>query len=180
MATIDLTESAILKALRFFVLDALPALTGPNVLKGQQNRIPMPTGPNFVIITPTARAQLATTARSYEPPTDPAPADGARNTQRSTSVTIQMDVYGPAAAENAQVIGTLLRDMYGCDFLRPYRCQPLYCGDPVQLPLITGEQQYEQRWTISAVLQFNPTVSTSQQFADIVEVTLVEIDQNDQ
>lgn len=175
-ATIDLTESTVFKALRFFVLDVLP-VTGANVVQGQQNRVPMPTGPNFVILSNVARGQLSTTVRQYVPPEDPAPADGGRETTRSTSVGIQIDIYGPAAAENAQIVGTLLRDVYGCDFLRSYRVQPLYCSDPIQLPLVTGEKQYEARWTIQATLQFNPTVSTSQQFADIVELTIAEIEQ---
>lgn len=174
-ATIDLTEQAVFIGLRAFVLDVLP-LTGPNVVKGQANRVPMPTGPNFVILTPTGRAQLATTARTYRPSDDPAPAPGHRDTQRQTRLDVQVDVYGPEAAENVQIISTLLRDMYGCDFLRPYLVQPLYCGDPKQLPLVTGELQYLARWMLGATLQFNPTVSTSQQFADIVDVTLVEAD----
>ena len=178
MATIDLTESAAFTGLRAFVLDVLPGLGGANVVKGQANRVPMPAGPNFVILTPTGRGQLATTARSYTPPVDPAPAPGSRQTQRSTRLDMQIDVYGPAAAENAQIIGTLLRDLYGCDFLRAHRVQPLYCSDPTQLPLITGEQQYLARWMLQTALQFNPTVSTSQQFADIVDVNLVEIDRH--
>ncbi len=177
-ATVDLTESAVLKGLRFFVLDVLADVAPGDVVRGQQNRVPMPTGPNFVILTPTGRAQLATTARSYTDPTDPAPAEGSRQTVRSTSLAVQMDIYGPAAAENAQIVSTLLRDIYGCDFLRPHHCQPLYCGEPTQLPLITGEKQYEQRWTIPVTLQFNPSVSTSQQFADTVEITVVEVDQH--
>lgn len=173
-ATIDLTEEAILTGLRAFLLDVLTV--GPaNVVRGQQNRVPMPVGPNFVIMTPTARGQLATTVRTYRPSDDPAPAEGERDTQRSTRLDVQLDVYGPGAAENAQIVTTLLRDVYGCDFLRPHLCQPLYCGDPTQLPLITGEKQYEQRWTIPTSLQFNPTVSTSQQFADNVAITLAEI-----
>ena len=174
-ATIDLTEQAVFIGLRAFVLDVL-AVGPTNVIKGQANRVPMPAGPNFVILTPTGRAQLATTVRTYEPSDDPAPAVGQRDTQRQTRLDIQIDVYGPAAAENVQILSTLLRDMYGCDFLRPHRVQPLYCGDPKQLPLVTGEQQYLARWMLGATLQFNPTVSTSQQFADIVDVTLVEAD----
>lgn len=173
-ATIDLTEQAVFIGLRAFMLDVLAVLP-VNVVKGQANRVPMPTGPNFVILTPGGRAQLATTVRTYEPSDDPAPADGARDTQRQTRLDVQVDIYGPAAAENVQIVSTLLRDMYGCDFLRPHKIQPLYCSDPRQLPLITGEKQYEQRWMLGATLQFNPTVSTSQQFADIVDVTFVEI-----
>lgn len=178
-ATIDLTESAIFTGLRAFVLNVL-TLPANQVVKGQANRVPMPSGSNFVVLTPSGRAQLATTVRSYRPSALPAPADGARDTQRQTRMDVQIDVYGPAAAENVQIISTLLRDMYGCDFLRAHNCQPLYCGDPRQLPLVTGEQQYLARWMLGATLQFNPTVSTSQQFADIVSVTLVETDQNGQ
>lgn len=176
-ATIDLTEKAVFDGLRAFVLDVLP-LPAEQVVKGQQNRAPMPTGPNFVVLTPTGRARLATNVRTYAPTDDPAPALGQRDTQQQTRLDIQIDVYGPAAAENAQIVSTLLRDTYGCDFLRPHLVQPLYTGEPRQLPLVTGEQQYLQRWMLGATLQFNPTVSTSQQFADIVDVTLVEIDQN--
>lgn len=173
-ATIDLTEQAVFIGLRAFMLDVLP-LTPANVVKGQANRVPMPVGPNFAILTPTGRAQLATTARTYRPSALPAPADGARDTQRQTRLDVQVDIYGTAAAENIQIVSTLLRDMYGCDFLRPHKVQPLYCSDPKQLPLVTGEQQYLARWMLGATLQFNPTVSTSQQFADIVDVTFVEI-----
>lgn len=176
-ATIDLTESAIFTGLRAFVLNVL-TLPANQVVKGQANRVPMPAGPNFVVITPSGRARLATNARTYVPSTDPAPADGQRQTQQQTRMDVQIDVYGPAAAENAQILTTMFRDPYGCDFLRPYACQPLYTGDPRQLPLVTGEQQYLARWMLGATLQFNPTVSTSQQFADIVDITLVEADQN--
>ena len=174
-ATIDLTEQAVFMGLRAFVLDVLP-VTAANVVKGQANRVPMPVGPNFVVMTPTGRARLATNARTYVPSDDPAPADGTRQTQQQTRLDIQIDVYGPAAAENVQIVATLLRDAYGCDFLRSYLVQPLYQGDPRQMPLVTGEQQYLARWMLGATLQFNPTVSTSQQFADIVDVTLVEAD----
>jgi hypothetical protein len=176
-ATIDLTEQAVFVGLRAFVLDVL-TLPANQVVKGQQNRVPMPAGTNFVVITPSGRARLATNVRTYVPSDDPAPADGQRQTQQQTRMDVQIDVYGPASAENAQIISTLLRDAYGCDFLRPHACQPLYTGDPRQLPLVTGEQQYLARWMLGATLQFNPTVSTSQQFADIVDITLVEADQN--
>lgn len=176
-ATIDLTETAIFTGLRAFILDVL-TIPANQVVKGQQNRVPMPSGPNFIVLTPTGRAQLATTARTYRPPVNPAPATGTRDTQRQTRMDVQIDFYGPAASENVQIVTTLFRDMYGCDFLRAHQCQPLYCSDPREMPLISGERQYIERWLLGATLQFNPTVSTSQQFADIVDVTLVEADRN--
>lgn len=175
-ATIDLAESAVFTALRSFILDVTP-IAANNVRQGQINRVAMPVG-NCAIMSITRRMQLATTARTYRPSGEPAPAPGHRDTQRSTEIDIQVDFYGAASGENVQIFTTLFRDLYGCDFMRTSRVQPLYCSDPRQMPLVTGEDQYEERWTTIASLQFNPTVSTSQQFADIVEVGILEADQH--
>ena len=70
----------------------------------------------------------------------------------------------------------LFRDEYTTD-LFPANIQPLYADDPVQLPLIDGEQQYEQRWKLEATLQYNPILTTSQQSMLDVIVELAPIDQ---
>ncbi len=176
--TISLTDDDAFTALRTFILTVLPDLTSPNVRQGQQNRTPMPPGPDFVIMTPTDRGALATTVRDYTPPTDPAPAVGSRQTTRSTRVGVQLDFYGPNATDNAQTFNQLFQDMYGCDFLRPFHVQPLWCDDGRQMPLVDDEEQYVTRWMVHALMQINPTVSTSQEFADMLDVTLVEADQN--
>lgn len=174
-----ITENDIFTGLRAFVLNVLPALAasgGTNVRQGQQNDVPMPPGPDFVLLTPSDRGVLATTVREYTPSTSPAPALGTRETTRSTQIGVQCDFYGPNAADNAQVFNTLFRDLYGCDFLRAYDVQPLWCDDGRQMPLVDSEKQYETRWMVRAVLQANPTVSTSQDFADTLAVTTVEAD----
>lgn len=176
--TVSITNDETFEALRQFILAVLPALGNDNVRQGQQNRVPMPPGPDFVIMTPTDRGALATTVRDYTPPTDPAPAVGSRETTRSTRVGVQLDFYGEGATDNAQIFNQLFRDMYGCDFLRPYHVQPLWCDDGRQMPLVDDESQYETRWMVHALMQINPTVSTSQEFADMLDVTLVEADQN--
>jgi hypothetical protein len=53
---------------------------------------------------------------------------------------------------------------------------PLYADDPKQVPFLNGEQQYETRWIVEAVLQVNPVVSVPQQFMDAASITLVEVD----
>jgi hypothetical protein len=45
------------------------------------------------------------------------------------------------------------------------------------MPFIDGEEQYEQRYTISAHLQYNPQVTAPQQFANVASVTLIDVDQ---
>ena len=57
-ASLILTESQILTVLRSFLLDILPS--GIEVIRGQDNRVPEPAGPNFVEITPMFRSRLST------------------------------------------------------------------------------------------------------------------------
>jgi hypothetical protein len=87
-----------------------------------------------------------------------------------------VNFYGPNATDNAQIFNQLFRDLYGCDFLRDYDVQPLWCDDGRQLPLVDSEKQYETRWMIRALMQINPTISTSQDFADTLDLTIVEAD----
>lgn len=173
---VSITDDDVFAALKAFIHDVIPALTNDNVRQGQQNNVPMPPGPDFVIMTPADRAGLATTVREYFPPVDPAPATGTRETTRSTQVGCYVNFYGPNATDNAQVFNQLFRDLYGCDFLRSFAVQPLWCDDGRQMPLIDSENQFVTRWMIHALLQINPTVSTTQEFADTVAVTIVEAD----
>lgn len=55
------TQSDALESLRAFLLDVLP-VTSPaiEVIIGQPNRVPEPTGPNFVVMTPLRIERLAT------------------------------------------------------------------------------------------------------------------------
>lgn len=164
------TDDDVFTALIAFLNDVLPGLGADNVRQGQQNRTPMPPGPDFIIITPAERNALATTTRDYDP------AQGERVTTRSTQVGVQLNFYGPNATDNAQIFNTLFRDLYGCDFLTPYRVAPLWCDDGRQMPLVDGERQYETRWLVRALLQVNPAVSTAQEFADTVSATLRKAD----
>ncbi len=103
---------------------------------------------------------------------------GVGRVQQDTSVTVQLDVHGPASADNAQIITTLFRDDFGCqDFeASGFSIQPLYTSEPMQTPFRNGEQQIEWRWTIDAVLEINPIVQHPQQFADEVSVELDPVD----
>lgn len=163
-----LTEDAILTALRAFLLDVLP--DGVEVIQGQPNRVPEPASPDHVIITPDRRTQMAQTTHEW---------DGAGNTigvNRSSALHFRLDVYGPASGDNGQVITTLFRDAYGCDFFRSYGVQPLYCDDGQQMPLVNGEEQYENRWMIRATLQANILIQVPAQFADVVTAEPVHAD----
>lgn len=102
--------------------------------------------------------------------------DGAKQSEQDTRVDMQIDCYGPNAADWAAMISTLFRDDYGVNALAP-NCAPLYIDNGMQAPLIDGEQQYEQRIVMQAVLQYNPVTSSAQQFASSVDVDLINVNE---
>ena len=88
---------------------------------------------------------------------------------------MQLDFYGPSSQIWAVETMALFRDEYATQIF-PSNIQPLYADDPIQIPLIDGEAQYEQRWKLVASLQYNPTLTTSQQSMLDVVVGLAPID----
>ena len=155
-------------ALRAFILSLIQNI---QVVQGLGNGVPMPVS-RFVCMTANSQARLSTNVSSYDP------VAGERDVMQPTEYSIQLDCYGPESSDYATIISMMLRDQYGCNLLAPYECQPLFTSDPMQVALVNGEESYEQRWMITAVLQFNPIVTVSQQFADQAEVVLVSVDAN--
>lgn len=103
---------------------------------------------------------------------------GATEIEQSTEVVMQIDVHGPASADNAQTISTLFRDEYAVEQLdqAAVAISPLYADDPRQMPFITAASQYEDRWTVDVHMQINPIVSVPTEFADSVDLTTVDVD----
>lgn len=159
------TQDVLFIALRAFIMALLPNVP---VIQGLGNGSPMPLG-EFICITPGAQRRLATNH-------DLGTLDGGtRRVRQPTEYTVQIDCYGPNASDYATTLSVMWRDPYGCEAMAP-DAAPLYSTDPVQAPLINGEENYEQRWTFSALLQFNPVVSAPQQYADSLVLDLVSVD----
>lgn len=162
-ASIDITETQVIKALGDFISGVVSC----PVLRSQVNRVSMPTG-DFIMMTPAHRSALATNVDTY-------PSD-AKAVQRSTQIDVQLDFYGSGAGDRAQTVATLLRDEYACAEMTGTGVQPLYAGDAHQMPLITGEEQYLERWTVEVSLQANPTITIAQDFMETAVIGLVEVD----
>lgn len=173
-AALSLSESQTLTALRSFLLGILPA--GTEVVRGQDNRVPEPQGDDFVTMTPVLRERLETNVDTY---TDGYPnAPSTKSILQPTKVTVQLDIHGPASADNAQIITTLFRDDYGVEQFASsgFDVTPLYHSEPHQMPFVNGEQQVEDRWVVDVVMQCNPVVTVPQQFADQLKVGLIDVD----
>lgn len=160
------TSDDLTVAVRTFLLSLFP--TGVEVVRGLDNSVPMPAGP-FIQFTPTAQAALSTNHSVLDTPTQQ------RTVKTPTRYNVQFDCYGPLSSDYATQIVQMWRDQYGCDMLATIGA-PLYCTDPTQVPLINGEENYEQRWTLTALLQFNPVVTVPQQSATALGVELVSVD----
>lgn len=171
--TTDLDQDAITTAVRAFVVSVAPA--GTPVVLGQVNRVPPPKAPLYVILTPTTRPRLSTVVSTWDV-NNPDPANLAM--LAPAQMMIQCDIFGANAFDLASTLEVAWRSPYGCaalDALNPL-IQPLYADEPRQLAFIDGNQQYEDRWSVDLNLQINQTISVSSQFADTLEVGLIEVD----
>lgn len=103
---------------------------------------------------------------------------GAGTYLQPTKLAVQLEVHGENSADYAQIISTMFRDEYAVNFFAGINSTivPLYADDPRQLPFNNDQQQVEDRWVIEALLQVNATVVAPQQFADQVQVDLINVD----
>lgn len=169
-ATISITETQLLTALRAFLL----TLVNAEVIRSQQNRVAMPTG-DFVVMTPLFTTGLSTDLTAYQPGSSN---PGVESHSRATQWNVQLDCYGPSASDNANLIATMIRTDYACQqFLASgIDIQPLYAGEPKQSTMINAEQQFENRWTVDFVAQYNPVVKMPQDFANTLTIIPAEVD----
>lgn len=148
-------------ALKAFIMAIVP---GVEVIQGLGNGVPMPAN-QFICMTAGTQRRLRTNVSTYNG------VAGTRTVEQGTEYSIQVDCYGPVSSDYATTISAMLRDAYACDILAPYGCQPLYTSDPTQSALVNGEENYEQRWMLTAVLQFNPVITVSQDSATTITVS---------
>lgn len=233
---LSITESNTLSALRTFMLGVLP--TGIEIVRGQDNQVGEPTGPDFVVMTPLLRSRLGTNIDTYQDcaftgsisgttltvtsmsmgtisvgsmlfgtsiaagttitaqgtgtggvgtyavsqaqtVASEVMASGSKDMLQPTKVTVQIDVHGPNSGDNAQIITIAFRDEYAVESFSTsgFDVAPLYCDDAKQMPYINGENQFEGRWSIDAVMHCNPKLVVPQQFFATATIGLEPIDQ---
>jgi hypothetical protein len=99
---------------------------------------------------------------------------------QKTEVTVQVDVHGPASAENAQRISTLMRDGYGVEQfnLTGYPIAPLHADDPIEIPWSNDQQQIEERWVVQLCLQADISIAIRQQFMQTASARGISVEAN--
>lgn len=157
----SIVVDTIIEALGSFLT---PFVSGCPVVRGQQNRVPPPVD-SFVLLTELLQVPLETSSVVTEPTqvtiTGP------------TRIDIQVDFYGPSAADQCRAVATVYRTPYAPPQF-PTGIAPLYCSDGQQTAAVMGEQQYEDRWTLTASLQYNPAITLPQQSANTLAMNILE------
>jgi len=150
MISPNITDDAVYRALGGFLSSCFEC----TVIRGQVNDVSMPQG-TFIQMSDVWKKALATNAHRYYGEGE----DGKNETRTRTEYCIQVDFYGEGSGDMAQAFLTLSQDDYTFQYF-PAGIKLLYATDPREIPLITGEKNYLERWTTEAHLQINPTVTT--------------------
>ena len=163
----SVTIDQVIDALTTFVQLILP--TG-QIVRGQQNRVALPPDP-CCVLTELLESDLNVPYGDYTPTNQTAILNA------STRIDVQVDFYGVLAGNYAKAFKSMFRSEWGWEQF-PDTVKPLYTDDGRKMPLITGEQQYESRWTLTASMQYNPTVTVPQQSATAVGPTKINVPVN--
>jgi hypothetical protein len=150
------------------VIDALvlylaPIVPGVVVARGSANLVPLPPSP-CIIVRDITRQQLATATTEYDAPNESVTFTAPMRQD------LQIDCYGPTSADMSHAIQTTFKTWYATEHF-PDFIKPLWCDDAMRVPLVTGEQQYEDRWMMTLHIQYNGGVTLDQEFFDVVGET---------
>jgi len=152
------------------VFDALGAFIQPfvgttQIIRAQVNRVAMPSG-SFVELTEIASTDLEVPRQWYDHDNQERDIIGPKR------LTIQADFYGESAGDWCAAVKTVWRTPYTVAQF-PVGIAPLYCDDGQEVPLVTGEEQYERRWALTMSLQYNPIVIVPQQSAEVLSMNIL-------
>ena len=162
----SISDSDVFTALRMFLMMMFPSV---EVIQAQDNNVPPPKGA-FITMNNVGKRRLATNSRSYTDTED----QQTQDTVMPTEYSVQVDFYGEEAGERAQTLSALFFDYVAYDSF-PDNIKPLYASDPFQIPLITGEKNYRERWSMDVKIQYNPVISTPMTFFDSASIELTPI-----
>lgn len=141
------------------------------VVAGQDNLVAQPTG-QYVVLQTLYTRPFSTNSETYDA------TGGTTTNSRSMEWCCQVDVYGPQAGDRADLLALLVKTNYAANQFAQSGIDmaPLYATDPRQTTMVNAEEQYEDRYTFEFHAHYNPTVSTPEQFADVLTVTPIDVD----
>lgn len=157
----DIIVDTVIGALGSFIQNFVGAAP---IVRGQTNRTAMPVS-GFVELTELLQVDLET-------PTT-VEAEASASITGPTRIDVQVDFFGSSAGDWSKAVKGVYRTPYAVAQFPP-GIAPLFCSDGRQTSLISAEQQYESRWTLTASLQYNPTVIIPLQSANTLALNILE------
>ncbi len=107
---------------------------------------------------------------------------GSKTLTQSAEIVIQLDFHSPdsLAGDFAQEISTALRDEYGVDFFAGLApplngVVPFYADDAKMTPFLSGENQYEWRFSLDAKFQVDQVVVVPAEYSDSATIVLKDV-----
>ena len=161
MYTPSIIVDQVIEALAVFIAPLCP---GAEIVRAQVNRVPMPPNP-CVVLTELLRVGLETPGVVFDATL------GQSDIARPSRIDVQIDFYGDNAGDQCGAVETVYRTEYATAQF-PDGIKPLYCSDGIQSPMISGEQQWQSRWTLTASMQYNPVVTVPQDSANVATVDI--------
>lgn len=155
-AELNVTHNDIYREVRALLL-GLFHLKGDQVVRGYSNNVPLPKN-DFILMNIIHEQPLSTNSNNYSKEV------GNVEVIQSVEIQMQIDFYGESSANNARVFCNLWRDFYSCEHL--IHCQPLYCDNLQYLPFTNEKSEYEERYTVTAHLTYNPVITHEQEFIE--------------
>jgi hypothetical protein len=169
---ISITQEQLFAALAPWLV-TLTSLPQTAVRQGDQNRAALPPPAPGGILMTIIKSRPLNTPVDGDDPTDGDPVQ--TNIERHYEVTVQLDLYSGPTVGNVSgtafdwkhMIENVWHDQATVTALAPV-CAPLYTNPALMAPLDDAEAQFEQRWILEVVLQFNPVISVPQQYANVI------------
>ena len=160
MAQLNLTHQELYREIRLFLLGLFPDAT-LQIIQSTQNNQPLPE--NAIVMQVLFDSNMDESVTTYNPPNE-------AMVQNSVEVRVQLDFYGAMAESRSRIVANLWKNYYGTDNMEI--CKPLYVQSRQRHPYINDSNQYEDRWILDLGLQYNPTVTHAQDFAEDASVII--------
>lgn len=141
-----------------------------NVVCGFNNRVAQPSDNDFIIFT------VLNPFRYGTPVVKLVRKNGVyvNSSMQTYRCEVQIDFYGDFAFDRACDIVNISRTEFLCQFLKPYGIQPIACENAQNLTGVLGEQEYVERWTVRFEVDYQKTVTDSQDYFTTVELERIE------
>lgn len=153
MASLSVTHQEIYRDIRLFLLGLFPG-SELQIVQAAQNNQPLPNNAVVMQVLFSGNFDIAVvTDRSVQ---------GEQDIQNSVGMRMQLDFYGVDAEARSRAVNNLWKTQYTCDRLSV--CQPLYVQSYNRHVYVNDSNQYEDRWIMDLVLQYNPQVTVAQDF----------------